>query len=108
MRKKPLLLQLTGEIPLFKIIDFLVDNKGMDFDKTEIAKGAGVSRASLFNYWKILETHKIVRVTRKYGKAKLYTLNSVSPITKKILELEKVLISAALEKDAKHEVMVSA
>ncbi|MBU4283697.1 MAG: hypothetical protein KJ968_01195 [Nanoarchaeota archaeon] len=110
MKEKSLLLQLTGEMPLFKIIDFLVENKGMDFDKSNIAEGADISRASLFNYWDELEKHEIVKVTRQFGKTKLYTLNSKSVITKKILELEKALILDTLEKEAqkKKEVLVSA
>ena len=103
MKKKSLLLQLTGEMPLFKIIDFLVENKGMDFTKSDIAKGAEISRASLFNYWKALEIYGIVRVTRQFGKTKLFTLNLESMITKKILELEKALILGALEKHTKDE-----
>lgn len=110
MKEKSLLLQLTGEMPLFRIIDFLVENKGMDFDKTDIAEGADISRASLFNYWDELEKRGIVRVTRQFGKTRLYTLNSKSMIAKKILELERALIADALEKEhkVKKEVLVSA
>jgi sugar-specific transcriptional regulator TrmB len=97
MKENSLLLQLTGELPLFKIVDFLVDNKGMDFTKKDIAEGAGIARASLFNYWPELEARGIVRVTRKFGKTKLYTLNSASPITKKILELETTLIRHSMD-----------
>ena len=98
---KSILLQLTGDMPLFKIIDFLLENKGMDYTKTDIAQGADIARASLFNYWPALEEKGIVRVTRRFGKTKLYTLNAKSPITQKIIELEKVLISNALEKTQK-------
>jgi len=110
MKEKSLLLKLTGEMPLFKIIDFLVENKGMDFDKTELAKGAGISRASLFNYWEELLKHGIVKITRQFGKTKLFTLNSKSLIVKKILELEKALIAEALEKEEhnKKEILVNA
>ena len=96
---KSLLLQLTGEMPLFKILDFLVDNKGVDFTKKEIAEGAGISRASLFNYWNEIDKHKIVRTTRSFGKTRLYTLNTERIITKRILDLEKALISEALGKE---------
>ena len=98
MTEKPLLLNLTGDLPLFTIIDFLLDNKGMDFSKSDIAKGAGISRASLFNYWNEIEKHGIIRVTRRFGKTKLYTLNAKSPVTQKIIELEKALISEAMKK----------
>ena len=96
-KEKSLLLQLTGDTPLFKIVDFMVENKGMDFTKKDIAEGAGIARASLFNYWPELENREIVKITRKFGKTKLYTLSSDSPITKKILELETTLIRHSLE-----------
>ena len=99
MKEKSLLLQLTGEMPLFKIVDFLVENKGMDFTKKDISEGAGIARASLFNYWPELEKRQIVKVTRKFGKTKLYTLNSGSAIVKKILELEMTLISQAMDSE---------
>ncbi|MEK6948999.1 MAG: hypothetical protein AABX34_02175 [Nanoarchaeota archaeon] len=106
MTENSLLLNLTGDMPLFKIIDFLLDNKGMDFSKTDIAKGAEISRASLFNYWRELERHGILKVTRSFGKTKLYTLNSNSPVTQKIIDLEKTLISEALNKSQKKEIVV--
>ena len=93
---KSLLLNLTGELPLFKIIDFLLEGKGMDFSKSDIAEGAEISRASLFNHWNEIEKHGIVKVTRSFGKTKLYTLNHKNPVTKRIIELEKTLIAEAM------------
>ncbi len=108
MTEKSLLMQLVGEMPLFKIVDFLIDNKVMDYTKSDIAKGAEISKASLFNYWKELEKQDIVKVTRKFGKTRLYTLNTESVITKRILDLEKALISKALVDASKKEILVSA
>ena len=93
---KSLLLNLTGELPLFKIIDFLLEGKGVDFSKSDIAEGAEISRASLFNHWNEIEKHGIVKVTRSFGKTKLYTLNHKNPVTKRIIELEKTLIAEAM------------
>ncbi len=94
---------------MFKILDFLVDNKGMDFTKKDISKGADISKATLFNYWPELDKYKIVKVTRIFGKTKLYTLNTENPIVKKILELESTLIKQAMLKTVKkEEKMVSA
>jgi len=103
--EKSLLLQLTGEMPLFKIIDFLIENKNLDSSKKDIIDGANISRAALFKYWNELEKNDLVKVTRQFGKTKLYTLNTESLIVKKILDLEKVLISQALEKVAKKEIL---
>ena len=108
MKEKSLLLQLTGEMPLFKILDFLVDNKGLDFTKEQIADGAGLSRASVFNYWQELEGRGIVKVTKKEGKTFYYTLNGKNPVAKKILELEAELIRQAMEKAVTKETEVEA
>ena len=106
MEEKSLLLNLTGEMPLFKIIDFLLDNKGLEFSKPDISKGAEISRASLFNYWNEIEKHGIVKITRSFGKTKLYTLNIKNPVTQKIIELEKTLIVEAMNKAKKEKVIV--
>ncbi len=107
MADESLLLKLTGDTPLFRIIDFLVENKGMDFTKKAITEGAEISKATLFNYWPELEKNNIVTITRKFGKTKLYTLNAESPIVKKILELESALIRQALLKTRKKELVVA-
>src|SRR3989344_9418112 len=98
MEEKSLLIKFLGENPVFRIIDFLIENKGMEVTKKEIIEGAGISRASLFKCWKQLEEQEIVLVKRKFGKTKLFSLNSTNPLVRKLLELEAVLIGKALEK----------
>ena len=90
---------------MFKIVDFLIENKGMDLSKKDIIDGAGISKATLFNYWARIEEQGIVTVTRKFGKTKLYALNSKNPIVKKLLELESLFISTAL--DSRQSIEVS-
>ncbi len=104
--EKSLLIKFLGENPVFKIVDFLIENKGMDLSKKDIIEGAGISKATLFNYWEQIEEQGIVIITRKFGKTKLYTLNSKNPIVKKLLELESLFISKAL--DNSREIEVSA
>ena len=110
MKGKSLIIKLIGKSITFKIIDFLLENKGGDFTKTDIAKGAELSRTSLFEYWNELEKSEIVKVSRKFGKTKLFTLNSKSSIVKKILELEITLIKQSMEKtqNANKKILVSA
>ena len=96
--EKSLLIKFLGQNPVFSIIDFLIENKGMDVTKKEIIDGAGISRAALFKYWSQIEEQGIVLVTRQFGKTKLYTLNSTNPITKKLLELESILIGKSIDK----------
>lgn len=96
--EKSLLIKFLGENPVFKITDFLIENKGIDVTKKEIIEGAEISRASLFKVWKQLEEQEIVTVKRQFGKTKLYTINSKNLIVKKLLELESILIGKALDK----------
>ena len=96
--EKSLLIKFLGENPVFRIIDFLIENKGLEVTKKEIIEGADISRASLFKVWKQLEEQEIVMVKRQFGKTKLYSLNSENPIVRKILELESILIGKALDK----------
>ncbi len=105
MEQESLLLRFFGKTPLFQIVDFLVDNKGLDFSKKDLVQGANVSKASLFHYWPQLELYKIVKVVRRFGKTKLYALNTESPIVQKILELESTLIGYALE-NQKRELII--
>lgn len=96
--EKSLLIKFLGENPIFRIIDFLIENKGLDVTKKEIIEGAGISRASLFKVWKQLEEQEIVIAKRQFGKTKLYSLNSENPLVRKLLELESILIGKALDK----------
>ncbi len=95
--EKSLLIKFLGENPVLKIVDYLIENKGTDLSKKDIIEGSGISKATLFNYWPKIEEEQIVTVTRKFGKTKLYTLNSKNPIVKKLLELESALIGKALD-----------
>jgi len=104
MENKSLLLSFLGENPVFRIIDFLIENKGIDLSKKEIIEGAGISKAALFKYWKQIEAQEIVLVTRKFGKTKLYTLNSRNPVVRKLLELESIMIGKAIDKQKLNEI----
>ena len=95
--KKSLLIKFLGENPVFKIVDFLIENKGMELTKKEIIEGSGIARATLFKVWPQIEEQSIVSVTRKFGKTRLYTLNSKNQIIKKLLELESILIGKAFD-----------
>lgn len=46
--KKSLLLQLVGDTPKVRILDFLIANKGQSFSKTEISRGANVFKTAFF------------------------------------------------------------
>ena len=95
--EKSLLIQFMGDRPSTRIIDFLIDNKGMDYSKTDIAKGVNISRGALFKHWGKIEEFGIVKETRRFGKTKLYTLNTENEVVQELLRLEAILIKHAME-----------
>jgi predicted transcriptional regulator len=92
-----LLIQFIGDNPSTRIMDFLISNKGMDYSKKDMAEGAGISRAALFKHWKNVEEFGIAKETRRFGKTKLYTLNTKNEVVQKLLTLESTLIKQAME-----------
>jgi DNA-binding transcriptional ArsR family regulator len=106
-----LFLQFLGDKPKWRVIDFLLENRLQDFTKTEIAKGAGLSWASLYQHWDEIERKKIVKLTRTVGRAKLYQLNEKSPLVMILKSIESTLISEAAdaaEEEATMKVSVKA
>jgi hypothetical protein len=87
-----LFLQAFGKkSPVLKILDFLMDNVGSDYSKTEIAKGSDLSRGTLFNVWPGLEALELVVQTREVGRARMYKLNKKNPIARKLIELDDAI-----------------
>ena len=77
--------------PVLRILDFLMDNKAYDYSKTDIAKGAGISRTTLSSSWENLEKNGLVKETREVGRAKMYKLNLDSPVVRKFIELDNAI-----------------
>ena len=97
-KEKSLLVGVLGNSPEMRIIDFFLDNKLFDFSKKEIIEETGMSKATFYKHWGCLEGFGIVKVVRRFGKAKLYQLNTSSPLVRELLSLEKQLIQLAAEK----------
>ena len=77
--------------PALRILDFLMDNKVYDYSKSDIAKGAGISRTTLSSAWANLERNGLVNETREVGRAKMYKLNLKNLVVKKFIELDNAI-----------------
>ncbi len=92
MEDETLFIEFFGtKNPVLKVLDFLIDNEAFDHSKTDVAKSAGISRATLFNIWHILEENGVVVATREVGRAKMFKLNTANPIVKKFMELDNAI-----------------
>jgi len=101
------LIEFFGNAPQWRIIDFLMENRLQDYTKKEIAEGAKVSGASLYNHWKYLEKNNIIKVTRTVGRVRLYQLDEGQVIVKQLKQICIVLMKKAAD-EAEEEIMVKA
>lgn len=66
---------LFGETPRNKILEFLLEMKGLDFTIGDISREVEINRATTYNVMEELIKEKIVVATRKISGAQAYKLN---------------------------------
>ncbi len=81
--EKTIFLQIFGDTPILRVLDFMIVNDDFDYSMTGIAELSGVGYATLKLFWPQLERNNIIMKTREVGKAKLYMLNVTNPAVKK-------------------------
>jgi len=79
-------LEVVGESPVFKVLDFLTVSDDFDYSMTDIAKLSEVGYATLKIFWPRLEKERIITPTRIVGKAKMYKLNDKNIAVQKFKE----------------------
>lgn len=103
---KSLLIQYLGDTPKLRIIDFFLENRS-DYSKKEIIEGIGISKTTFYKIWDELVKFGIVQETRRFGKARLYTLSENNPVIKKFMALDAELAKQAMQQSIKAEKMVA-
>lgn len=83
MENKTAFLQIFGDSPILRVLDFLIVNEDFDYSMTDIANLSEVGYSTLKLFWTKLEKENIVINTRTVGKAKMYKLNLINPVIKK-------------------------
>lgn len=92
MENETIFIEIFGNNPVIKVIDFLITYQLFDYPLTEIAKNSGVSYSTLQTFWEKLEKNRIVIKTRRVGKSDLFKLNTHNPAVKQIIKLDWNLI----------------
>jgi len=83
MENKTAFLEIFGDSPVLRVLDFLVVNEDFDYSMTDIASFSGVGYSTLKIFWNKLEKEGIISNIRIVGKAKMYKLNIANPVVKK-------------------------
>ncbi|MEK6973770.1 MAG: helix-turn-helix domain-containing protein [Nanoarchaeota archaeon] len=97
MKTETVFLEVFGENPMMKVLDFLITYQLFDYPLTEIAKNSRVSYSTLQTFWDKLERNNLVIQTRRVGKSNLYKINVNNPAVKQLIKLDWNLIKGAEE-----------
>ncbi len=99
-KNKSIFLEIFGDTPKLRVLDFLIDNHMFDYPMTEIARESNVSYNSLKVFFENFIKSEILIKTRKVGKSDYYKLNLDNPFIKNLIKLDWILT----KKQAKKEV----
>ena len=95
---------LFGNSALVKALDFFLENRFWDYTKKDVAQNSGISRTQLYKFWNSLESHGIVKGTRKIGGTTLYKVNMDSRTVKLLEALSREVADRINEKIIAEEV----
>lgn len=88
MKNESTFIEIFGNNPVMKVLDFLISFQMFDYPLTEIARNSEVSYSTLQTFWEKLERNNIVIKTRRIGKSDLYKLNTKNPAVKQLIQLD--------------------
>lgn len=95
MKNETIFVEVFGNNPVMKVLDFLITFHAFDYPLTEIAKNSGVGYSTLQTFWDKIERNCIVIKTRRVGKSDLYKLNTNNPAVKQLIKLDWNLIKGS-------------
>lgn len=95
--------EIFGTSPLIRVLDFFMTYREFDYSLSDIARESGVGWNTLHSFFSKLVEKGIVKETRQVGRAKLYKLNTDSPIVKKLIEINNLVTSKAVDEELKKQ-----
>ena len=104
---KTIYLEIFGESPINKILDFLVVYDQFDYSLTDIAKNSEVSYSTLQLMWNDLEKLNIVVLSRVVGKAKMYKLNKKNKVVKAFIDFYWKVVKTETVKELGKKIIVN-
>jgi len=83
--KNSIFINMVGDYPMTRILNFLLIFRDFDYSMSDIARESGVSWSTLNLLWPNLTKMKIIKMTRKVGRAKMYKLNAENILVKDLI-----------------------
>mgnify|MGYP001608267099 FL=1 len=101
MKEQTAFVEVFGTSPLIRVLDFLITYREFDYSLTDISKETEVGWNTLHSFFFKLVDKGIVKETRQVGRAKLYKLDIENAIAKKLIEINNVVTSKAVDEELK-------
>lgn len=80
-----------GDSPSAKVLDFLADHAGFDYNISELAKHSGVARPTVYKVVRAFLRKGILVETRRVGNSQLYGLNLDNGTVQQLIEVGPAL-----------------
>jgi len=106
--EKSMLLEVIGGTVENRITDFLIEGRGLDYTKKDIAENCDISRPTLYKVFSKLVKEGIIKPTRIIGRVQLYSLNAENEKVKALLKLEEFLLKKSFERIENQRVKIKA
>jgi len=84
--------EALGDSPVIRVLDFLIEGRGLDYSLTDIAENANIGWTTLHRIWDKLLKLGIVKPTREIGRAKLFKLNEENVAVKQLIKVYDTLL----------------
>lgn len=109
MEETTIFRQALGDSPVIRVLDFLIEGRGLDYSLTDIAENSKIGWTTLHRIWDNLVKLNIVKHTRKIGKAKLFRLNQENKAVRQLIKMYDTLLYQENEKalSRKAEVIIN-
>lgn len=104
MKEITIFREAFGDSPVIRVLDFLIEGRGLDYSLSDIAENANVGWTTLHRIWDKLVRLEIIKQTREIGRAKLFKLNEANPTVKELIRLYDTLLYQETEKHLSKEV----
>ena len=90
--------ETLGDSPVIRVLDFLIEGRGLDYSLSDIAENANIGWTTLHRIWDKLLKLGIVKPTREIGRAKLFKLNEENSAVKHLIKVYDTLLYQESEK----------
>lgn len=95
---RTLFVKFLGDTPKIRVLDMLITGRELDYSISDIARRAGIGRATFYRMIKELLRNKVIMATRKFGNIQLYRLNQENIMVRELVKMYDNLLRAASAK----------